>query len=559
MQLRIPGRALSGVLLPALPALPVRAVLRARSSLAVLPFLLALLVLVAEAPRPAAACDPASPPWAPAGPDTFEECTIVVVSAEASADGRPLLWKNRDAGFLDNEAVFFSGGKHSYLSLTNANTLTEAWVGVNDAGFAILNALSYNVPDSTYGGITNGQLMKLALETCATVNEFEALLHQIAYAQGRENPANLGVIDAQGGAAVFEVGNRHHFRFDAGGGEGAAGGFLVRANFSLAYDTLGTDTWRFRRASALMRQAATGGGVERREVLEIARDLGTAQVDPYPLPCECAPPGYPDAFGYVDTQETINRVSTVASGLIHGAAAGEDPGLATLFLALGQPAVTPFVPLWVPAGATPPEMDGTLTAPFCDESRRHRAEVYDYAGNWRFLNTKRLLSPDRSQPLHLGHVWQIEHDAHLRADSLLAQWRRQGFDPKAMSVAEKSLARAMFNEYKAPQGGDEPALWVLVGPNPTAGEATIVAQIPGPIDVFDVRGRRVARLAASSGAAGGLAGAFGTAGSSGRAQSGARWDGRDESGARVPSGTYFCLPAGGKTAGVAPARIIVVR
>ena len=47
--------------------------------------------------------------------------------------------------------------------------------------------------------------MKKALQTCATIDEFEQMLKELP--QPIRLEANFGVIDAQGGAAYFELSN----------------------------------------------------------------------------------------------------------------------------------------------------------------------------------------------------------------------------------------------------------------------------------------------------------------------------------------------------------------
>ncbi|MCI0495741.1 hypothetical protein L0Z72_12120, partial [candidate division KSB1 bacterium] len=46
-----------------------------------------------------------------------EECTVAVVSGKATVDGRPLLWKNRDTSYLDNEVSYFADGKYAYIGV----------------------------------------------------------------------------------------------------------------------------------------------------------------------------------------------------------------------------------------------------------------------------------------------------------------------------------------------------------------------------------------------------------------------------------------------------------
>ncbi len=512
-----------------------------------------------ETPAPAAAHPPKVVPAGARGPmpvtmvapatsqaaDLLEECTIAVLSGQFTGDGRPILWKNRDSGYVNNEVAYFTDGIYPYVTVINAGEVENAWVGVNEAGFAVLNALSYNLPDSVSGGITNGWLMKLALRTCATVDDFEKLLGETA-SPGRENPANLGVIDARGGAAIFEVGSRHHHRFDASGSDGNGAGFLVRANFSLSADTVGLDTWRFRRATALLEQTVRGR-VRRADLFGISRDLGAESCDPYPLPFDGAPPGYPKARGYVDTRETIQRVSTVTSGLIEGVRRGEDPRLSTFFVALGQPAVTPFVPVWVAGGSTPPELDGPGTSPLCDLAIERAQDCHDYPYVPRLINTFKLAALTAPYRPHLVLLRDIELWAHARVDSLLEDWRPGRGFPADVREQQKLLSASIFARYQdwAPPstGAGSPAIVWRVAPQPMRHRVGIVPipaeplmAAPERIEVHDVLGRRVAEL-------------------TGGTMDGFAWDGRDESGRSVPAGLYF-----GRVPGVSStARILVVR
>ncbi|MBR5141758.1 MAG: hypothetical protein IKW55_04675, partial [Bacteroidales bacterium] len=44
-------------------------------------------------------------------------CTSVIISGSASPDGRPLMWKHRDTGHLDNRLEHFKGEKYSFIGL----------------------------------------------------------------------------------------------------------------------------------------------------------------------------------------------------------------------------------------------------------------------------------------------------------------------------------------------------------------------------------------------------------------------------------------------------------
>lgn len=160
-------------------------------------------------------------------------CTTAVVSAGASKSGRPMLWKQRDASDKYNIMVNVTGGRYAYTGLfPTADTLhRKCYAGINEAGFAIMNNLSYNLcpDDSTALKARSGVLMAVALAECRTLEDFEGLL------RSPEKPlpqsANYGVIDALGGAAYYEVSDTAFVRYDV-----PEDGILFRTNFSLSGD-----------------------------------------------------------------------------------------------------------------------------------------------------------------------------------------------------------------------------------------------------------------------------------------------------------------------------------
>lgn len=161
-------------------------------------------------------------------------CTSAIVGAELNPSGRPLLWKNRDTSTIDNKVEYVAGknGEHSYVGLFNANDrlLREAWMGMNDAGFAVMNTASYNIKDDKVPAKKmdkEGFVMAKALKTCVTVDDFEKLLQTLPRPMGVE--ANFGVIDAYGNGAYFETNNHSYVKYDL---KDAENHLLVRTNYS---------------------------------------------------------------------------------------------------------------------------------------------------------------------------------------------------------------------------------------------------------------------------------------------------------------------------------------
>lgn len=168
-------------------------------------------------------------PWMEAG-----ACTSAIISAEVNPYGRPILWKHRDTSTVDNKVEYVAArpGELSYVALFNAGDkyLKEAWMGMNEAGFAVMNTASYNIKDDKVSAKKmdkEGYVMTKALKTCRTVDDFARLLETLPRPMGVE--ANFGVIDATGNGAYFETNNHSYRRFDL---KDAENGVLVRTNYS---------------------------------------------------------------------------------------------------------------------------------------------------------------------------------------------------------------------------------------------------------------------------------------------------------------------------------------
>lgn len=161
-------------------------------------------------------------------------CTSVIVSGKKSASGRPVMYKHRDTGTLDNYIGWYKGEKYTFIGLVNTGVKDgEVWTGTNSAGFSIMNTATYdlkddNVPDDQMD--KEGIVMYKALSVCQTLADFENLLNTLPRPMGVE--ANFGVIDAFGGAAYYEVNNHSWVKFDVNNPEVAPLGYLVVTNFT---------------------------------------------------------------------------------------------------------------------------------------------------------------------------------------------------------------------------------------------------------------------------------------------------------------------------------------
>jgi len=375
-----------------------------------------------------------------------EECTIGVAVGKATVDGRPLLWKNRDTGFQDNEIGFFKDGKYYYIGIINAgdDKGEEIWAGVNNAGFAIINAESRD--QARIGEKTNyddeGRLMKKALQTCETVDDFEQILKE-TNDSGRAVTSNFGVIDAKGNGAIFETGNHHYTKFDASDFETAPLGFIVRSNFSFTGEgdkKYGKE--RHERAHTLFTKAEENNKLNYQYILQnVARDLHNDDADPYPLPFRGRQKHY--KTGYIRTVNTINRYTTASVVVFYGVKAGENPLLTTMWVILGQPICGIAFPNWLAAGKVSNLVNGSQTAPINDLAKKIEKYYYpDRKGfNKRFLDSYRLVDKFNL----LNRLTNIENEIINKTETKLHSWREDFPLKRVIQNYEYNMIDIVYN------------------------------------------------------------------------------------------------------------------
>lgn len=153
-------------------------------------------------------------------------CTSCIVSGKYTKDGKAVMYKHRDSKCQDVAVAYFQGEKYRLMGIVNADWRTnppygvsagtgEVWAGENETGFAIMNTATYDLKDDDVPAELmdrEGVFMYRALEICATLEDFETYLDTLSRPMCVE--ANFGVIDAQGGAAYYEVNNHKWVKYD---------------------------------------------------------------------------------------------------------------------------------------------------------------------------------------------------------------------------------------------------------------------------------------------------------------------------------------------------------
>lgn len=362
---------------------------------------------------------------------TLYPCTTAIVSGKYTADGRPLLVKHRDSGFIQNRLMFFEDGKYDYIGLVNSvdSLGDEVWGGANSAGFAIMNSASYNLKpedDTTKIKDMEGVVMKLALQTCETLEDFEKLLAGLEKPLGVE--ANFGVIDASGGCAYYECDNFNFKKVDANDPAIAPFGYIIRTNYSFTgEEDQGYGYIRYLAAEELFYNAAASKDLTHRFILQdVSRNLkhSLTGVD---LAKDHLSSEREKEF--VHFQDYIPRSSSVSTILVEGVKEGESPDLTTVWTILGFQLCSVAVPSWVAGGNDMPAIllaDSSGNAPLCDKALALKKKCFpiERGSGYKYLNTSAVVNKEETGILQ--QLRPVEDKILKESKNKMEAWRKEG-------------------------------------------------------------------------------------------------------------------------------------
>jgi predicted choloylglycine hydrolase len=377
-------------------------------------------------------------------------CTTAIISGKFTPDGRPLLWKNRDTGDLDNKLMYFTDGKYDYIGLVNSKDTTgrEVWAGMNSAGFAIMNSVSYNLnsKEDADAGVNEGKVMKEALRQCATVDEFEQFLKKLPTPYGLET--NFGVIDALGNGAYFETSNWGYFRIDVNDPVAAPMGYLIRTNYSFTgKPDEGQGYIRYMTAEKLFYQASATNNFTPEFILQDAArclyhsltetDLGQIRTE--------------QKEKFVWFTDFIPRFSSAASVVIQGIKKDEPPSLMTMWTVLGFPLCSVVYPVWFNGDHYLPLLmraGESGNAPLCDKALHLKDRCFPVKRGHgeNYLNLPVLLNNEEKGILQ--QLGPVESAVFSETRARLAGWQKS--PPQSNEIKEfyDQLDRRIAENYK---------------------------------------------------------------------------------------------------------------
>jgi hypothetical protein len=463
-------------------------------------------------------------------------CTIGVFSGRVTSDGRPILWKNRDVTNAVQKFCYYprsiNGGDTTlaFTGNTYSHDTTRVFMGANEAGFALINANSYNLNDYMTDGVDDGALMRLALERCRTLADFEHIL-DITSIVGRRDCWNFGAIDAYGNGAIYEAANNYYTKFDVNDPHNENNGWILRVTFSFSGGDSLDGFARLKRATHLVTNRLRSYPIDIKFILQnLARDLANPYDDPYPLPYNGSQNGRPQ--GFILTEDvTINREVTRSLMAIRGVMPGDDPCLTTLYSMIGPPVLSVVFPLWVGAASVPSCLNFGSSVPMYMQVNQRRQRLYGLGGDIPYLDSRYLIGKDS-----IGlftYTLPLENRILAMTDNYLNAWRHETPSAADLRNVQTAIAETAYQNYlqipldfpHQPEITSGPLLANY--PNPFNSSTTIsLGSFSGDarveVAIYDIMGRRVRSFDALGGK-----------------DNSVTWDGRDSDSRPLASGVYL--------------------
>ncbi|MDD2476792.1 MAG: carcinine hydrolase/isopenicillin-N N-acyltransferase family protein [Dysgonamonadaceae bacterium] len=383
---------------------------------------------------------------------TIHACTTAVIAARNSANGRSMIWKLRDTDNIKNAMRFFDDGKYTYLGLVNSNDTLglEVWGGTNSAGFAIMNSASYNVNvgDTTQLKDQEGIFMKLALQTCASLQDLENLLN--TYPKPRGQASHYGVIDANGGAAYYEVNNWTWTKFDANDTEIAPNGYIIRTNYSESgTKNKGYGFIRREAAETVFKKALQNNKLDYRTVIQRFSRCSFHPVFGI---------NYREKFesgtnesSFVASDDLITRHSSASSIIVEGVKPNESPTLTTIWTLVGYPNTCIAMPLWIAGGKNIPNIlrynSELQNSPLNEAAKEWKNKCYPLtrSDGYHYLKLDELINTENSG--YIQRIEPLESTIFNESEEMLAKWRNQSPSTAEIESFYKKLNKKVSDFY----------------------------------------------------------------------------------------------------------------
>ncbi len=272
------------------------------------------------------------------------DCTVGVVAGTASADGRPIAFKNRDFDFAYQAVSYVTGGTYRYIGIGNSGS-NSPLMGLNERGLALGNSVMSNMN----GGSGNVTCMDWLLKNCSTVDQCRTALRNDTYSGARPS-FSLPIIGNDGKAYHIEKG-ASYFEYDPldyGPTKVRKYAIIVRTNVghqnSDGSDDSTTGGIRYYEARDHLHNAVIKNGIFDTD----PSDSRGVTIDEVIKTLRWGNPGYEGDWTSA-TGRNCNSTS-LSTMIAHGVNAGEDPQIAVMWTTVYKADYVCFVPVWVALG-----------------------------------------------------------------------------------------------------------------------------------------------------------------------------------------------------------------
>lgn len=309
----------------------------------------------------------------PSSDTSSHHCTVGYAMGNAVPDGRAIIWRDYDWDVPPHVTDLVYDGTISYLTawgpLKWVGTSQESWYvfgGLNEKGLGCFNSLLIDFANENGYQMGNYRPQAWILANCSTLVQVRtAIQKQIDfnnsvaggidygwnYTGGYAPALSLVVIDAAGNTSLFEVAQNFYYEYDPAQASRLAQ-FPTQAgarankphrktdftdNTGTNYTTTGGRRY-YEARDHLIAMATNSDKLTVQEVMDTVARWGD--------------PGYDGSYTDGLTGCRNDNYMTQDATIIWGAAPGEDPKTATLFVALGNPDYSGFIPVWAVNGSS---------------------------------------------------------------------------------------------------------------------------------------------------------------------------------------------------------------
>ena len=380
-------------------------------------------------------------------------CTTAVISGKYTKDGRPLLWKHRDTWSIHNKVVQFDDGKYPYVGLINSQDSLgkSVWIGYNSTGFAIMNSASYNLNNDTIkqSGL-EGRIIKQALQTCATIDDFEKMLKKLKLPTRLE--ANYGVIDGNGGAAYFELSNYDVVKIDANDPKIAPNGYVIRTNYSFSGKAgVGGGYIRYVTANKVFDEAVKSNNLSAQTIIQKgSRNLTHGLTGDNLWDYANLREGDEKMVFFVDY---IPRKSSSSSCVVEGVKPDEDAAMTTMWTVLGWPLASVTIPIWMTDNGRLPQVvtydENIKDAPLCYFALELKEKCYAYRwgkNSKYYLNINELINADNTGIMQI--IKPLDDKLFDESYKWYEQWRKEGLNQQELRDFYQMIDKIIYTYYQ---------------------------------------------------------------------------------------------------------------